>query len=88
GLTPYFKHIITSEISNSVKPKKEIFDFAIKQANGKMAECIMIGDNQEADVAGAQSAGMDAIFVNHINAVCSKNPKYTICHLKELENIF
>ena len=88
GLTSYFQNIITSEISNSVKPKKEIFDFAIKQANGKMAECIMIGDNQEADIAGAQSAGMDAIFVNHINAVCSQNPKYTICHLKELENIF
>lgn len=87
NLAKYFTHVITSEISNSVKPKKEIFDYAIKKANGNIEECIMIGDNPNADIQGAINAGMDTIFVNHINAGCSLSPTHTIYHLKELETI-
>ena len=32
GLGHYFTHVITSEASNSVKPQKEIFDYAIGKA--------------------------------------------------------
>ncbi len=77
----------TSEISNSVKPKKEIFEYALNKAKGKIEECIMIGDNLEADILGAQKAGMDTIFANHIYADCNISPTYMIHHLKELENI-
>jgi putative hydrolase of the HAD superfamily len=87
-LSKYFTHIITSETSNSVKPKKEIFEFALQKAKGKTEESIMIGDNPEADILGAMNAGMDSIFVNHINEECATKPTYTIRHLKELENIF
>ena len=87
NLTKYFKNIITSEISNSVKPKKEIFEYALHKANGKIEECIMIGDNLNADILGAKNAGMDSIFVNHINADCNQHPTYIIHHLKELESI-
>src|SRR5690606_8690961 len=31
GLTPFFKEVITSEGSNSLKPNKEIFDFAFQK---------------------------------------------------------
>lgn len=87
NLTKYFKNIITSEISNSVKPKKEIFEYALHKANGKIEESIMIGDNLNADILGAKNAGMDSIFVNHINATCDQEPTYTVHHLKELESI-
>jgi putative hydrolase of the HAD superfamily len=86
-LSKYFTHIITSEISNSVKPKKEIFEFALHKTGGKIEESIMIGDNPAADIMGAQNAGMDSIFVNHINATCEANPTFIIHHLKELESI-
>ncbi len=87
NLAKYFTHVITSEISNSVKPKKEIFDYAVKKTKGNIEECIMIGDNPNADIQGAINAGMDTIFVNHINADCSLHPTHTIYHLKELESI-
>lgn len=87
GLSKYFKNIITSEISNSVKPKKEIFEYALNKAQGKIEECIMIGDNLNADILGAKNAGMDSIFVNHINTNCGEEPTYVIRHLKELESI-
>jgi len=83
----YFIEVITSEGSNSLKPNKEIFDFALQKSGAAIKESIMIGDNIEADIKGALNAGMDCIFVNHINAVTQVKPTYTVHHLKELEII-
>ncbi|HRI25722.1 MAG TPA: YjjG family noncanonical pyrimidine nucleotidase [Ferruginibacter sp.] len=88
GLDSYFTHVITSEASNSLKPKKEIFEFAMNKAGASLRESIMIGDNLDADIQGAINAGMDSVFVNHINAVPAIKPTYTVTHLKELESIF
>ncbi len=88
GLTSFFTHVITSEGSNSLKPKKEIFEFAMDKARSTVADSIMIGDNLDADIQGAMNAGMDTIFVNHINAACAIKPTYIITHLQQLEEIF
>lgn len=88
GLDQYFTHVITSEGSNSLKPKKEIFDYAMNKAGANVSQSIMIGDNQDADIQGGMNAGMDTIFVNHINADCNIEPTYIVTHLQELENIF
>jgi len=88
GIDKYFTHVITSESSNSLKPKKQIFDYALQTAGATIKESIMLGDNLEADIQGAINAGMDCVFVNHINATTILRPTYTIKHLKELESIF
>jgi putative hydrolase of the HAD superfamily len=88
GIKKYFTHVITSEASNHTKPQKEIFEFAINKTGAGLAQSIMIGDNLEADIQGAANAGMDSVFVNHINAPMNPLPTFTIFHLKELENIF
>jgi putative hydrolase of the HAD superfamily len=88
GLGHYFTHVITSEASNSVKPQKEIFEYAISKAGAILKESIMIGDNLDADIKGAINAGIDSIFVNHINAVTEVQPTYTVTHLRQLESIF
>jgi len=88
GLDNYFTHVITSEASNSLKPKKEIFEYAVAKAGARIEESIMIGDNLNADILGAINAGMDSIFVNHINEeVKDIKPTYTITHLQQLEEI-
>jgi putative hydrolase of the HAD superfamily len=84
GLTDFFTHVITSEGSNSLKPKKEIFEFAMDKAKASTGDSIMIGDNQDADIQGAMNAGMDTVFVNHINATCGLRPTYIITHLQQL----
>ncbi|MEN9697106.1 MAG: hypothetical protein RLZ56_527 [Bacteroidota bacterium] len=86
-LSPYFKEVITSEASNSLKPNKEIFEYALNKTNAQLSKCIMIGDNEAADIQGAINIGMDSIFVNHIQAVPTVPATYTITHLKELEGI-
>lgn len=87
NLTHFFKHVITSEASNSLKPNKEIFDFALQKAGASLQKSIMIGDNLDADIQGGMNAGMDTIFVNHINAQPHIKATHEIFHLKELENI-
>ncbi|MBC7508948.1 MAG: noncanonical pyrimidine nucleotidase, YjjG family [Ferruginibacter sp.] len=89
GLDHFFTEVITSEGSNSLKPKKEIFDYALLKAKATLRESIMIGDNLDADIQGALNAGMDCIFVNHINNMNELvKPTYTVTHLNQLEHIF
>jgi putative hydrolase of the HAD superfamily len=81
----YFTEVVTSETSNSLKPNKEIFEFALKTTNATLSESIMIGDNETADIQGGINIGMDTVFVNHLNVAPTLPATYTITHLKELE---
>src|SRR5436190_12172736 len=88
GLRPFFKEIITSEGSGSLKPNKEIFEFALLKCGAKAAESIMIGDSIEVDILGAVNAGIDQVFVNHLGIEPEIKPTYTVNSLKELDKIF
>ena len=88
GLNIYFTHVVTSESSNSIKPQKEIFDYALNKAGAQLHHSIMLGDYLEADIQGAINAGMDNIFVNHIHTTTALQPTYTITDLSELKVIF
>jgi putative hydrolase of the HAD superfamily len=88
GLDKFFEHVITSEGSNSLKPKKEIFEFALEKTGASVGESIMIGDSLDVDIAGAMGVGMDQVHVNFIGTVQHITPTYTVTTLKELEQIF
>lgn len=88
GLDKYFKEVITSEGSSSLKPNKEIFDFAFEKTGADPKESIMLGDSIEVDIIGAMKAGIDQVFINHLNIDTDIKPTYVVRSLKELENIF
>ncbi|MGC4037946.1 MAG: YjjG family noncanonical pyrimidine nucleotidase [Chitinophagaceae bacterium] len=88
GLDGYFQQVITSECSGSLKPQKEIFEYAFSKTNALPAESIMIGDTLDVDIQGAINAGIDQVFVNHHRINAHIQPTYTIYSLKELEEIF
>ena len=88
GLDSYFIEVITSEGSNSLKPHREIFDYAFQKTNAQPLNSIMIGDSIEVDIQGAMNAGIDQVHVNHINTTHAIQPTYTVYSLKELEDIF
>jgi putative hydrolase of the HAD superfamily len=79
--------VITSEGCNSLKPNKEIFEYALSKTGATVKESIMIGDNQDADIQGGINAGMDTIFVNHLKVQPRVKSTYVIHHLQELEQI-
>lgn len=85
GLGVYFKEVITSEGSNSLKPQKEIFDYALNKAGAIVEESLMIGDALDVDVLGAMNAGMDQVHVNYNDLPQDLKPTYTVRALKELK---
>jgi putative hydrolase of the HAD superfamily len=88
GISEFFAEVITSEGSNSMKPKKEIFDYALNKAKALQHQSIMIGDSIEVDIKGAINAGIDQVYVNHAGDICNIQPTYTVHSLKELQDIF
>ncbi|HEX2534802.1 MAG TPA: YjjG family noncanonical pyrimidine nucleotidase [Chitinophagaceae bacterium] len=85
GLRGFFTEVITSEGANSLKPQREIFEYALEQAGAEVAESLMIGDSLEVDVAGAMAVGMDSVHANYTGAPQELKPTYTITALKELK---
>ena len=83
NITPYFKTITNSEMAGVKKPNPIIFDHALKVANAKPNESIMIGDNYEADILGALNVGYDAILFNYNN----QNTENDIKQVKDLLEI-
>lgn len=88
GIGGFFREVITSEGSNSLKPHPEIFEYALLKTGAEKRESIMIGDTPEVDILGAINAGMDQVYVNHIQNPEPVKATYTVTSLKELENIF
>lgn len=87
-LSPYFKTIVISEIFGVNKPDPRIFEHAIDNGSAQKEYSIMIGDNIDADIRGAQNAGMDAIYFNPIGAKKPNDINHMIIDLKELQQLF
>lgn len=87
GLTPYFDVIVTSEGAGHKKPKREIFDYACQMTGANIRESMMIGDDLEADICGAQNAGMDHVFFNPKAAVHEFAVTHEVKSLLQLRDI-
>lgn len=84
----YFDKVITSEGSNSLKPDKAIFDFALATTKADIRQSIMLGDDLEADIIGASKAGLDQVYINHYKKPHDFVPTFMVHSLQELEEIF
>lgn len=62
GLKP--TGVFTSEDARSYKPRKELFELALKSTGLAADEVVHIGDSFGSDVKGASSVGINAIWVN------------------------
>ena len=72
---------------NIRKPKPEIFDYALKKANVKKEESIMIGDDWIADVEGGKSFGLEVVFFDVFNDNYEAEGVKVIKNLLELKEI-
>lgn len=61
GILSYFRHIITSDISGARKPDRKIFDYALRSAGTTAERSVYIGDDEIADKAGSENAGLPFI---------------------------
>ena len=65
GILRFFNTITTSEDVGVKKPNPKIFEAALEKAGATAAESLMIGDNFEADILGAEEVGMKTILYNY-----------------------
>lgn len=87
GIGEYFKEVVTSEKSNSMKPHAEIFAYALQCTGAETADSLMIGDAIDIDILGAINAGWDQVFYNPGKILHERKPTYEITHLQELTTI-
>ena len=63
-LASYFDFILASAEVGSAKPDKTIFAEALRRSGVSSNEACHIGDDLNADVRGANKAGIDAILID------------------------
>jgi len=83
----YFETITSADEINIRKPQPEIYKYALQKANAAKEESVMIGDDWIADVEGAESFGIKAVFFDVFDDDF-ETEILTIKKLEELENIF
>ena len=62
GLNP--QAVFTSEDAKSYKPRNELFELALKKTGLSADEVLHIGDSLSSDIKGANSVGINAIWIN------------------------
>ncbi len=87
GLSPYFTHIIESDVCGFMKPDKRIFEHALQLGDCSSRESIMIGDDLQADIVGARNAGLDQIFINRHNVQHNELITHEITCLSKLKEV-
>ncbi len=87
GIKNYFKTITSADEINIRKPQPEIYQYALDKASASKEESIMIGDDWIADVEGAKSFGLEAIFFDVFNDDFEAENIYSIKKLEEIQAI-
>ena len=88
GLIDCFDNVILSEDAGANKPSRQFFDYALQQTGAQLGSTLMIGDNYQTDILGAQQAGLDTAYFNRYPDYPAPNPvTYEVTSLRQLMDI-
>lgn len=90
GVRDLFTAIVVSDQVGWRKPRREIFEEALRRVGGRAGEALFVGDRADIDVLGAQRAGMAAVWINRDGESLPAGvtpPEFEIRDLAELEEI-
>ena len=65
GIRPFFETIVTSAALGIRKPDMRIFQVALDHFQVQPEAAVMIGDSLDADILGANQAGIYSIWITH-----------------------
>jgi len=91
-ISAYFDFILTSAQCSYRKPHPRIFELAIANWYFLPSETVMVGDNLDADIRGAKSAGLYGIWISRRAGSSSEDqprfePDASISTLSELPSL-
>jgi len=86
GLDNYFQRLFISEEVGCQKPHPGIFHAAVTAFNAPKKSVLMIGDNWDNDIAGAQNYGIHQVYYNPKHLLHDRPPTFDIERLEELLN--
>lgn len=66
GMSTLVDALITSEEVGVLKPDPRIYEVALARLGARPAQTVMVGDNWQADVVGAQAAGIRPVWLNRL----------------------
>lgn len=84
SILPFFEHIVSSEEIGVNKPDVRIFQHAMSLANAQPHHSIMIGDDMNVDVMGAERAGMFGI---HFDPKKQRNRRKNDFRIRDLNEL-
>ncbi len=64
GILGYFDGIMISSEERVSKPQKQFFNKLLDKYNLKPEECLMVGNDMNSDMLGAESAGIDGLYIH------------------------
>jgi putative hydrolase of the HAD superfamily len=88
-ISQYFDFILTSAACSYRKPHPRIFEIALSNWYFLPSEAVMVGDNLDADIRGAKTAGLYAIWLTRragkrTDAEQTVQPDASLSALREL----
>jgi len=87
NLDVFFTSVTCSEEAQASKPNPKIFHAALTAVNARKTESLMIGDDWENDILGAQKWGMDQVFFNPNQQKVKGKATFEIQSLQQLQEI-
>lgn len=87
GIKNYFETITSADEINIRKPQPEIYEYALQKTGAAKHESLMIGDDWIADVEGAKSFGIEAIFFDRFDDNFDHPEVVTIKNLREISDL-
>ena len=84
GIIHFFDDILCSEEIGKAKPHSLVFEGALKRTNAKAENSIMIGDDFNADVIGAENAGIRGVLFDPFQKHTNKIGVDRVEHLEEI----
>ena len=83
-----FDTVVLSEDAGANKPAPAFFDYALRVTGADMPTTLMIGDNFQTDILGAQQAGLAVIYFNRYPEYPPPSPvDYEVTSLREIMDI-
>lgn len=83
---PEFARIYSFEVGYR-KPEPEIYQEACRRLNARPEECLMVGDNLQADIIGALNAGMKAALINREMLVAKEDVPQGVPNMSRLPEV-